>query len=168
MDKRVKQLIIHIFVTIAIVIASIPLWGLSQAQSGSLLATSFNDIKVDLEYDDFSSLVIVDDDMALELLKPTTLYMRNQNDFEKTYELVLVINKNSSVSYNNLRVSLDDEIIKLKDLNVTSDKDNYYFVLNEYTLDAYSDTSVDARLWLDSTSSDIDLNSTLTTNFITR
>ena len=83
------------------------------------------------------SLIIIEDERAFAHVEQTEISLRNRNDNQKDCELLLLIDKTSTLDYKFLRVSIDDKVIKLSDLETIEDQDNYYFILdnkNIYTV----------------------------------
>lgn len=168
MDKKVKRLFISMIITFILVFSSIPLWEYASGKKGAILAQSNNDLKITVVIGEFPQLLIIEDDRALDYIKPTKLSLRNKNDEEKKCELLMLIDKKSTIDYNYIRISVDNKIYKLNELVKVEDNENYYFVLGEYSIKAYSDKLVEVRLWLGEETDKITAESSLTTNFITR
>lgn len=168
MDKSVKKLIASVIITTILVIVSVPLWNYSSGRKGSILANSFGDLRIAVEIGKFEPLIMVEDERAMELIAPTDINLRNRNDETKKYELLLLVDKKSTISYEYLRVSLDKEIYNINELEMFEDNDNYYFLLVEEKLEAYSSTTKQARIWLDEDTKNLTETAFLTANFITR
>lgn len=167
MDKNVKKLVKSVILTTFLVLISIPIWESAQNKSNSLLA--FNDVRnISVSIGDFETLTMIEDERALENIIPTNIALRNQNSFAKEYDLIFLINKNSTVDYNYVRVSIDDNIYKLNEMNKTEDEVNYYFNLEKRELNKYTTEEVNARIWLDGNFNLENNNLSLTSNFIAR
>lgn len=168
MDKSIRRLTISIFLTFILVFASIPLWNYSSGKKGAMLAESYKDLSIAVDIGEFSQLLIIEDNRALEYVSPTDISLRNKNSYEKDFELIMLIDKTSTIEYKYIRVAIDDKIYKLTDLEQFEDNDNYYFILGKYNIDAYSSMKESVRLWLGEEIGIIDQSASITTNFITR
>lgn len=168
MDKSVKRLAISIVLTFILVIASIPLWNYSSGKKGAILAESYKDLSIAVDIGEFSQLLIIEDDRALQYVTPADISLRNKNSYEKECELLMLIDKSSTIDYKFIRVAVDKNIYKLTDLEKFEDNSNYYFVLGKYKIDKYSAIKENVRIWLGEEIGIIDQDSSITTNFITR
>lgn len=168
MDKSIKRLTISIVLTFILVLASIPLWSYSSGKKGALLAESYKDLSIAVDIGEFSQLLIIEDDRALQYVSPTDISLRNKNSYEKEFELLMLIDKTSTIDYKFIRLAIDDNLYKLTDLERFEDNNNYYFVVGKYKIDKYSTMTVNVRLWLGEEIGVIDQSSSITANFITR
>lgn len=168
MDKRVRKILLSIIITFILVFASIPLWEYSSGKKGAILAQSYNELSIAVEIGEFQELLIIEDERAFEYIASTPISLRNKNDKTKECELLMLIDKKSTIDYNNLKISIDDTIYKLTDLNKIEDNENYYFIIGKYNIEAYKNEKVNIRLWLSEETTGVSANSTLTTNFIAR
>ena len=168
MDKSIRRLTVSIFLTFILVVASIPLWSYSSGKKGAILAESYKDLSIAVDIGEFSQLLIIEDERALEYVAPTYISLRNKNNYEKEFELIMLIDKTSTIDYKFIRIAIDDKIYKLADLEQFDDNDNYYFILGKYSIDKYSSMTENVRLWLGEEIGIIDQSASITTNFITR
>ena len=146
----IKGLFYHIFIVIAVVIISIPIWNNSPSKVGANIAASFKDMQVALSFDGFDRLTTMEDN-NYEVLQPKTVTLRNGTQNEKDYKLVYVYSKTSTVNYKDIKLSLDNHIYGLSDMKYTEDNNYYYFVLDVDSLDAYTSKDYDARIWTNAT-----------------
>lgn len=168
MDKRVRKILFSIIITFILVFTSIPLWEYSSGKKGAILAQSYNELSIAVEIGEFQELLIIEDERAFEYVASTPISLRNKNDETKDCELLMLIDKKSTIDYKNIKISIDDTIYKLPDLNKIEDNENYYFIIGKYSIEAYKNEKVNIRLWLSEETTGITPESTLTTNFIAR
>lgn len=168
MDKRINRLILSVVITTLIVLASVPLWKYSSERHSAILASNSSDLAISTEVGTFSSLIVVEDDRAFELITPTELSFRNRNSDSKDFKILFLVEKQSTINYQDVKVSLDDNIYNLKELEKIEDDKNYYFVLESSSLKGYSEKKVNARIWLDEDIQNLDDNSYITSNFLAR
>ncbi len=168
MEKSINRLILSVAITTLLFFISIPLWNYSVAKRSAILASGYGDLAISINMGVFDQLVAIEDYRAFDYIKPTKISFRNRNGFKKDFELLLLVSKDSTINYKDLKVALGKEIYNLKDVEMLEDSENYYFVLNNYSLDAYSEDSIDVRIWLDENIKVSPIDKSLSTNFITR
>lgn len=168
MEKSINRLIMSVFITTLLFFISIPLWNYSVAKRSAILANEYGDLAISVNMGYFDQLVAIEDYRAFEYIKPTEVSFRNRNGFKKDFELLLLVSKDSTISYEDLKVAIGEKIYNIKSVEMLEDNDNYYFILNKYSLDAYSEDSIEVRIWLDENIKVSPNDKSLTTNFITR
>lgn len=168
MNRRIRRLIISIVIAISVVLVSIPIWSIANGNRIGILANSYGELKISTRVGAFESLLVVGDEKAFEIINPTTISFKNRNGYKKDFDLYLLIDKKSTVPYEYIRVSINDTIYSLSELEVESDEYNYYFKLESRSLDAYKDEDVNARIWINNNSEGLTSESSLITNFITK
>ena len=168
MDKRINKLLFSVIIIFVLVFVSIPLWDYASTKKGAILAQSNNELKISVELGEIPELMIIEDERVFEYINPTKLSLRNPNDKTKDCELLFLVDKNSTLDYNLLRLSIDDKIYKIKELDKIIDQENYYFVLNTYSINAYSNVEHQIRLWIEEDATNINDDVKLIANFITR
>ena len=159
MDK--KDIIKHMLTTILIVIMSFFVWMNNPSQAGAQIAASFNNRNILVTFDGFDLLTNIEDE-NYNALTPTNLNLRNTTNKSKSYKLYYTIAKTSTVPYNTLKIALNNEIYDLKELDYIEDDSYLYFMVDEDTLDAYTNVNISVRIWTTA------LNCKLTSSFITR
>jgi len=167
-EKSINRLIVSVTITTLLFFISIPLWNYSVAKRSAILASSYGDLAISVNIGTFDSLVAIEDYRAFDYIKPTTISFRNRNGFKKEFDLLLLVSKDSTIDYKDLKVSIGEKIYHVKSLEMLEDSDNYYFIINSYSLEAYSEDSLEARIWLDENIQGNINEKTLTTNFTTR
>ena len=168
MDKRVRRLLLSIIITFILVFTSIPLWEYAGGKKGAILAQSNNELSITMEIGEFKELLIIEDNRAPQYIKPTDISLRNKNDSLKECELLMLVDKKSTINYKYIRISIDDVVYKLTDLTAIEDNENYYFILNKYSIRPYSNQTVEVKLWIGEEIGTVSQEATLITNFITR
>lgn len=168
MKLGVKGLIIRISIIIVLFIASIPIWFDKNNSLGLAMSNNYYNMDIFVEVDYFKSLIVIDDDRALACIEPTRVSLRNKNNFDKDVKLMFLISKSSTVDYQYIRVSLDDKIYDLCDLEMREDGDNYYFILESFTLNKYTTKDYQARIWINPSAGYLPSNTSITTNFIVK
>lgn len=168
MERSINRLIISVVITTLLFFISIPLWNYSVAKRSAILASSYGDLAISINIGNFDPLVAIEDYRAFDYIKPTPISFRNRNSFKKDFELLLLVSKDSTIDYKDLKIAIGEKIYHVKSLEMLEDNDNYYFIINNYSLDAYSEDSIEARIWLDENTQGNITEKTLTTNFITR
>lgn len=168
MDNSIKRLVLSIFITICLVIVSIPLWGFTSGKNGTVIASAYNDMEIDVYISDIPRLAIYSDDLGLTKAKATKLSLRNQNRFEKNTTLTFYLDKNSTVDYKYLRVSLNDNIYDLSKIEPVEKEDGYYFVLLNTDIKEYTTIEYDLRIWINNKVTNLSEKSFITSNFYTR
>lgn len=161
-----KKIFIGIVIIISILTVSMPLYNLVKGNKVSLLASYYTEQPIELTKGDFSSLRIIDNFEAFEKVTPTKLVYKNKNGFDKTFDLVLTINKESNIDFNNIVISLNTDIKYLSDVSMEYDENYYYFTVASKELKAYSESGDYFRMWLKKDSIDLDRNSSIKINFI--
>lgn len=168
MDKSIKKIVISVILTVLLVLVSVPLWNYSASKKGAILAGSYADLSIAVEVGKIDSLIIIEDSRAFSYIMPTEVSLRNRNEYEKEYELLFLVDKKSTISYEYIKVSVGDKIYNINELDMIEDKDNYYFILESSKLAAYSEEVKWVRIWLSEELENISEDAILSTNFITR
>lgn len=161
-----KKIFIGIVLLVSILTVSMPLYNLVKGNKVGLLANYYTELPIELTKGDFPSLKIIDNFEAFEKVTPTKLHYKNKNGFDKKFDLVLTINKESNIDFNNIVVSFNTDIMYLSDVNMQYDENYYYFTLASKEIKAYSETEDCFRMWLKKDSTNLDKNSSLKINFI--
>lgn len=166
MDNKINRLVISVIVTVMLVFISVPLWNLTSKTRSDMLANSYGDLSITVNIGTFPELVVIEDDRAIEYLNDTPVIFRNPNDKSKKFKMHYLVDKKSTIDYKDIVVSINDNIYHIKDLEKIEDNDNYYFLLSESSLGAYSDKTYHVRIWLDENTSSVSEDMILISNFI--
>jgi hypothetical protein len=154
-NKLIISNVIEIIFVMAFIAITIPLW-LSLHSSESLASASIYDdfTYTSLYVEDSKTLTMypISDDVAIKYVNPYKITLVNDSLTLENYDLVLKIDKSSTMDYKGLKISINGNISYLKDLNLTEDDDNYIILLdNDDIVGETRDYSV--KLWLDENSS---------------
>ena len=168
MERSINRLIISVTITTLLFFISIPLWNYSVAKRSAILASSYGDLAISVNIGSFAPLVAIEDYRAFDYIKSTPISFRNRNGFKKDFELLLLVSKDSTIDYKYIKLAIGEKIYHVKSLEMLEDDDNYYFVINNYSLEAYSEDSIEVRIWIDENIQGSISDKSLTTNFITR
>lgn len=101
-------------------------------------------IRNDLDFGSFP----MDDEFALNNLESCVLDIVHTSSFLENYQLVLQIDKNSTVDYNFLNIAINNHVYSLSSLIFDIDDYFYYFILDSNQLDN-DYKSYQIKLWLD-------------------
>ncbi|MCH5167591.1 MAG: hypothetical protein J1F35_06870 [Erysipelotrichales bacterium] len=166
MKNRVRYLVFSIIVVCSVLIVSIPFWSFAGGSKLSVLFNARYDLPIAYKTGVYESLVISDDVDANKLVNPTEMIVKNRNGFNKSGKIFTLVEKRSSIPYEYLRVSINDEIYKLNELKVEEDENYYYFYLKDIEMEAYKEDKLDTRIWLSKDAKDVSSTSTLITNMV--
>ena len=166
MRNEVKKLVISVIVTAIVAIGTIPLWNLANAKNGLSLASLYNNLNMSINIGKFPSLMIVEDDKAIENITSTQIQVRNQNSVDKEYKLYFFVDKSTTIDKNMLRVSIGSDIYKLNEMKCIEKNEGYYYLVHTNTLAPYSNDDLEARIWVTSDASDLGEDAKLVTNFV--
>lgn len=166
MKRSTKIFAISIVIIVSIIIVASPLISFAQGNRIGILANYYGELPIEIEKGRFEPLLILDSSVAMNKIDPTPIVYRNPNGFDKEVNLVMSINKNSTINYQNVVVSVNDKIFHLRDLIVDYDEFYYYFSLGKKNLLAYSSNQDMIRIWLQKESLGLTEESKITFNFI--
>lgn len=166
MNRAVKSLILAFVISVSIVLVSIPVWRVSKGRNVGLIANSYGELPISVKVGKFESLIVIDDELVKDVITPTKITLRNRNGFEKNYSLYLLVEKKSSISYELLKLSINNTIYNLSEIEKSEDEENYYFKLIDSNLKEYSEEEYEAKIWIKSDAQNLDGSSSLTANFI--
>lgn len=163
-----KKSLIVLVILISVSIIITPLFNLARGRRIGLLANYYHEQPIEIKKGNFSSLRIIDDVNALNVVEPTDVVLINKNGFDKTFDLIFTISKDSTINYNNLVICLDNNIKHLSDMIIDYDENYYYFNMGPIVVEAYSEDTHQFRMWMKENAVKLQNNSSLTINFITK
>jgi hypothetical protein len=164
-----KKIFIFIVIIISIIIVGTPLYNLAIGRKIGILAYYYSeDLPIEVTKDDVSTLYILNNNEESSKIDPTTVTYTNKNGFDKTCELLLAVNKNSTINYNNIVISLNNNIMYLSDLILDYDEYYYYFPIGTKTVGAYSTDTDLFRMWLKGDSENLTSTSSISITFVTK
>lgn len=150
-----RKLYKDIFLTIFLVILSIPLWlnfGVSASASTAQSFDNYNYIKY--EFLNKASKVInyYQDDDALRNLETQDILVYNDSNTVDTYSLILKIGKDTKTDLENIKINVNYNIDYLNNYHVYEDAESYYYVIDansivatahKYVISMWSDTQIE-------------------------
>lgn len=92
------------------------------------------------------------DNYAINNLNKSTICITNSSNREINYQLLLKVNKESSIGLNNLKLRIGNNITKLDNYQY-EDEGNYYYSVYSSKLGREDNTNVDYLIWLDENTS---------------
>lgn len=129
MVKGVRSYIINIVLIMVVVLISIPLWFNEKNNKAYSLASSFNDINIYLTISDY--------DYKLNnnsLLKSYDVIIRNQNDFNKDYTLLIKLEQKDNVNYD--KIMINNKVLTDYNYKISN---GYYLIYIDYNnIDGYT------------------------------
>lgn len=168
MKRKLRIIIIVFLIFMSIIIVSSPLFSLANGKKIGILANYYKELPIEVSKGTFESLMIIDENEALSKVNPTPILYENPNGFDKEIDVMMVISKNSSINYLDIELSINDNIIHLKDLVFDYDENYYYFKIGTKKIMAYSNSQDLVRIWLNKNVSGLTEESEMTFNFITK
>ncbi len=157
MDENLRPLIINIILTLLLVFVSIPLWNSSGSEKILRVATTFDNLDIAMTIKNFQDIGIIYEKDEWSELEPTEIYLRNQNSYAKSCDLIMKISKDSTLDYENIYIAIDNKVYHLSELKVNENQKNCYYRLSTLDFSSYTDRRVFLRLWLEGNpNSDID------------
>lgn len=157
MDENLRPLIINIILTLLLVFVSIPLWNSSGSEKLLRVATAFDNLDIAMTIKNFQDIGIIYEKDEWSELEPTEIYLRNQNSYAKSCDLIMKISKDSTLDYENIYIAIDNKVYHLSELKVNENQNNCYYRLSTLDFSSYTDRRVFLRLWLEGNpNSDID------------
>ena len=108
MIKEVLRSVIGIFITIAVVILSIPLWENSFASKNIAIINEYKNIPVSVDYD--GTVAFSNDAYEFD-----NLYIKNYTDNNETKTLYFAIDKTSTIKDDNISIIINKKKDELKE-----------------------------------------------------
>ena len=131
-DRLIRSLYKEIFLTIIMVLISIPIW----------LSFDIDELIESNKYDNYNyvnyeflntpsyTLASVSDEYALKNIETQDLVVYNYTKADAPYSLVLKIDKSSTVVIDSIKLNVNSNINYLKDFASYEDNNYYYYVLD--------------------------------------
>ena len=168
MKRSVKYLLFSLIIAISVIIVSVPFWNFANNKRIGFFNEGYTNLPIVPRIGKFPSLVIADDNSAINLIEPTEILLKNRNGHRLNNKLYLLVEKKSTISTEFIKVSINDQIYNIKDISKEEDTYNYYFYLNDFETNSYEEMSLTARIWLSNETNNIESTSTLIANFVVR
>lgn len=129
MVKGVRSYIINIVLIMVVVLISIPLWFNEKNNKAYSLASSFNDINIYLTISDYDYKL-----NSNRLLKSYDVIIRNQNDFNKDYTLLIKLEQKDNVNYD--KIMINNKVLTDYNYKISN---GYYLIYIDYNnIDGYT------------------------------
>lgn len=149
-NKVIIKKVIEILLVVCFLFLSFHLWRNKNISSlASLMAanqTGYTSLDIENPID-YVMYPMKDED-ALNNLAPCFLKVINGTYSTESYQLILVVSKESTLDYHYLNISLGDKVYPLMDLPIREDEGSYVFLLDEGTICGET-KEYEARIWLD-------------------
>lgn len=142
MIKEVLRSVIGIFITIAVVILSIPLWEDSFASKNIAIINEYKNIPVSVDYD--GTVAFSNDAYEFD-----NLYIKNYTDNNETKTLYFAIDKTSTIKDDNISIIINNKKYELKETLTQEENDKTLFKLFDLTIDAYVSINLETKVLLD-------------------
>lgn len=150
-NKLIMREVLEIVFLLVFVFFVTSLWSSSDKNYLSTVVSSmqnlsYTNLKIEnpIQYEMFP----MQNQVALQNLKPCILTVLNDTYTEESYMLVLKVSKSSTMDYRVLNVSVDGVVYPLTLLPFVEELDNFYFVLDENTLKG-AQKQYKVQLWMD-------------------
>lgn len=151
-NKLIITKVVEIVFVVGFVFLASYLWRSKNAQDFFSSIVSFSNLyytNFTIENPiDYSMFPMLDED-AMQNLKPCTIKVMNETYTSENYVLVLKINKESTMDYHFLHISINDEIYSLNNLKQAEEEEEIVFVLAKDNV-VGSTKIYEIRLWLNS------------------
>ena len=168
MKRSVKYLLFSLIIAISVIIVSVPFWNFANNKRIGFFNEGYTNLQIVTRIGKFPSLVIADDNSAINLIEPTEILLKNRNGHKLNNKLYLLVEKKSTIPTEFIKVSIDDQIYNIKDISKEEDTYNYYFYLNDFETNSYEEMSLTAKIWLSNETNNIESTSRLIANFVVR
>ena len=140
---------IEIIIAIFIILASYPVWGCWNderlGEARKYLNTSYTYVVTE----DKQGLrnYPIKDEVSLNNLVPTTIYLRNDTRLRSDYHLAIRVPKKNNLNYKYLKYSINGEVREMSSSNLKEDNDFYYFIMDSGNLEG-RETTYKMNLWI--------------------
>lgn len=139
--KEIRELYFHIIAIIVVVIISIFIW----PNNKDVKVVSGN-LGVQLSFEGYKEISVLSNEEYNKAI-PSNIYIKNISKDKNNYNIYYKYAKDSTLDFNNISISLNDKIYNLKDIESYQDEYNYYFKLDNYSLESYESEIITTRIW---------------------
>jgi len=136
-----KTLYKDIFMTVFLVLVSIPIWlnfSVSALAAEANYYDNYNYVKYEFLNEASKTLLTYTDSEALRKCETQDILIYNYSNTLDNYSLLLKIRKNSSVNLDQIKINVNYQIDYLNNYHVYEDAENYYFVIDSNDIVASS------------------------------
>lgn len=162
MIKSIRGLIIEIIITLFLVVVSYVLCDdLNNRLSSSSVKN--NSVSVEIIKSNKTMLYPMTDSYARNNVDDTVLNILNYNNDDINCRLLMLIEKEEDLNYNNLKIKVDEDIFSLDKRYLYEDDSYLYFDLAHREID--KNKNISFAMWLDENTNDLS-NYNFTYNFL--
>lgn len=162
-NKMIRKTILEIALVISFVFLSIPLWQKFNLEEYETVAVYYDNINyTHLEVSDINDYVLyqTSDEIALENVKPININLINDTNTLENYSVWLVIDKQSTLDYQEIKINYNNETSFLSNHKTLEDREYKYILLSEGKIKAENVNS-QLLMWIDSNAKSDITNKTL-------
>lgn len=170
-NKELTKCTIEIISLICIVIFTYPVMNMIRESEGARIAEYYNNYRaseVTLYYEkkaDLNNLYPVTNEYALNNLDYSIINVINNTKENKKYNLMLIVEKNSTLDTNYLMININGTTLKLSDCYYAEDDYITYFLIDTNMIEKNSINSNKIYIWLNKEASNNEQNKTLNIHF---
>lgn len=149
-NKLIVRKVVEIIFVLSFVFYSTSIWVFKTPQntlSSTLALATLNYTKIQIEEPQEYSIYPMKDTVALRKQNTWSVNVINNTIFEESYLLVLNYSKSSTIDYSFINISVGQDVFSLDSLPMEEIGDNYYFILDEDTIQSMT-KSYEIRVWL--------------------
>lgn len=148
----IRSTILEIALVISGVFLSIPLWQSFNLDEYETVAMQYDNMSyTDFEISDLSDYTLyqTSDDLAIKHLKTININMNNNSNTKENYNLWMIVDKDSTLDYNYLKINYNNEISYLNEHKTIEDEKYFYILLDEGSIIA-NNINTELQIWIDS------------------
>lgn len=170
-NKEITKCIIEIITLIFIVIFTYPVLHMIRESEGAKIAEYYDNYEasdVTLYYEkkaDLNNLYPVTNEYALNNLDYSIINVINNTKENKKYNLMLIVEKNSTLDINYLMININGKTLKLSDCYYTENNYITYYLIDSNTIKTNTINYNKIYIWLNSDTPNSEQNKNLNINF---
>jgi len=162
MEKTVISYILEICILLCVICVSFILCK-EVGESLNSENVKMNSLSLEIIENNYDMLYPMTDNYAKNNLEGIVLNISNYNKNDINCRLLMVLEKDKDLEYNNLKIKVDEEIFSLDNRYVYEDDDFLYFDLTHREVD--KNENINFAMWLDENTKDLSKYS-FTYNFL--
>lgn len=151
MKRQIQFKILEVVMMIFVILVSYPLWENLNIDETIATASFYNKAKfsyMKIENQNQGSMFPIETEEVLKTENRTKIKIINETKTNEEYNLLIKLNKNSTLDYHYLNIALNNEVTPLEEKYYYEDADNIYFSLIIDTINA-EEKEYDFLIWLD-------------------
>ncbi len=166
--NQIIKLYCEIIFILIFIMVSFVIFLKTDAKKYGDIAYAYSHLDEKLELDVNSSLgsIAIEKDKNTYNKNTITLKVNNNINMKKEYTLYLKYNINSTLKDNNIKINIDNKILKLKDLDKFTKGASTYYVITTDKIKPYTINTHKLHLYLDENTTEEELNKTLDIDFL--